>query len=408
MKLKYLSEMKTGVVETYINISRPAALLSIRKKLWDNRIFKIACGSGTFDTHWTEVLMREAGRFMDGLSLHWYTLPTGNWSDKGSATEFGEDQWFSTMKNTLVMDKLIRTHATIMDKYDPEKKVAMIVDEWGTWCNVEPGTNPGFLFQQNTVRDALVAGINLNIFNSHCDRVQMANIAQMVNVLQAIILTEGEKMVLTPTYHVFDMYKEHMDNKLLQSGFKGSEPRYCFGEDSVPAVSMSASMSEESGQIFITICNLDPNSSQNVEIEIRGAAGLLSEAEGTVLTGGSMNDHNTFDMPDKVTPKAMSRMPVKDNVLKVTLPPMSVSAIKVNNGAQEKSITGTGEVRSPVPEQSVNRSHEQECPLPADGINASMPRSGQNNILDFQVHANGWNTDEHNCGKRTGNKNGTG
>ncbi|NMA34672.1 MAG: alpha-N-arabinofuranosidase, partial [Clostridiaceae bacterium] len=215
----------------------------------DNRIFKIACGSGNFDTNWTEVLMREAGRFMDGLSLHWYTIPTGNWSDKGSATEFGEDEWFGAMRNTLIMEKLIAMHSNIMDKYDPEKKVAMIVDEWGTWCNVEPGTNPGFLFQQNSVRDALVAGINLNIFNSHCDRVQMANIAQLINVLQSVILTEGEKMVLTPTYHVFDMYKEHMGNKLLQYGFKGAEPVYSFGEERVPAVSVSASRSEESGQI---------------------------------------------------------------------------------------------------------------------------------------------------------------
>jgi alpha-N-arabinofuranosidase len=296
----------------------------------DNRIFKIACGSGNFDTNWTEVLMREAGRFMDGLSLHWYTIPTGNWSDKGSATEFGEDEWFGAMRNTLIMEKLIAMHSNIMDKYDPEKKVAMIVDEWGTWCNVEPGTNPGFLFQQNSVRDALVAGINLNIFNAHCDRVQMANIAQLINVLQSVILTEGEKMVLTPTYHVFDMYKEHMGNKLLQYGFKGAEPVYSFGEESVPAVSVSASRSEESGQIFVTLCNLDPNNSQNVEIDIRGAAGNLSEANGTVLTGGSMTAHNTFDKPDNVKPAAMNKIPVRNNSLTVTLPPMSVTALEIS------------------------------------------------------------------------------
>ena len=295
----------------------------------DNRIFKIACGPGNFDTHWTEVLMREAGRFMDGLSMHWYSLPTGNWKDKGSATEFGEDQWFSTLRNILLIDDLIKKHSVIMDKSDPEKRVAIIFDEWGTWYNVEPGTNPGFLFQQNTVRDALVAGVALNIFNSHCDRVQMANIAQLINVLQAVIFTEGEKMVLTPTYHVFDMYKEHMGNRLLQSGFKVSEPGYSFGDESIPAVSMSASMPEGSGQIFITICNLDPNNSQNIEIDIRGTACKLSEAEGTVLTGSAMNARNTFDKPDNVKPAAMNRVPVKDNVLEVTLPPMSVSAITV-------------------------------------------------------------------------------
>ena len=296
----------------------------------DNRIFKIACGSGNFDTNWTEVLMREAGRFMDGLSLHWYTIPTSNWSDKGSATEFGEDEWFGAMRNTLIMEKLINMHSNIMDKYDPEKRVAMIVDEWGTWCNVEPGTNPGFLFQQNSVRDALVAGINLNIFNSHCDRVQMANIAQLINVLQSVILTEGEKMVLTPTYHVFDIYKEHMGNKLLQSGFSGTEPKYCFGDESIPAVSVSASLSEESGQIFVTLCNLDPNNSQNVEIDIKGAAGNYSAAEGTVLAGSAMNAHNTFDKPDNVKPAAMNKIPVRNNSLTVTLPPMSVTALEIS------------------------------------------------------------------------------
>ena len=183
----------------------------------DNRIYKIACGASDFDFRWTEVLMREAGRFMDGLSLHYYTVP-GDWSNKGSATEFDEREWFVTMKKTLVMDDLITRHSSIMDYYDPEKRVGLIVDEWGTWYDVEPGTNPGFLYQQNTLRDALVAGINLNIFNNHCDRVHMANLAQTVNVLQAMILTEGERMVLTPTYHVFYMYKVHQKQPTVACG----------------------------------------------------------------------------------------------------------------------------------------------------------------------------------------------
>ena len=146
---------------------------------------------------------------MNGLSLHYYTLPTGNWSKKGSATEFAEDEWFSTLKSTLRMEELIRDHGALMDEKDPEKKVGMVVDEWGTWYDVEPGTNPGFLYQQNTLRDAIVAGLNFHIFQEHADRVSMANIAQTVNVLQAMILTDGGRMVLTPTYHVFEMYKVH-------------------------------------------------------------------------------------------------------------------------------------------------------------------------------------------------------
>ena len=187
----------------------------------DNVIYKIACGPSAGDYTWTEVVMREAGHLLNGLSLHYYTLPTNSWTgSKGSATEFGEEEWFKTLKHTLVMEELVTKHSIIMDKYDPEKKIGLIVDEWGAWYDVEPGTNPGFLYQQNTLRDALIAGINLNIFNNHCDRVQMANIAQLVNVLQAVILTEGDKMLLTPTYHVFNMYKVHQDADLLSVEFE--------------------------------------------------------------------------------------------------------------------------------------------------------------------------------------------
>ncbi|MDP4088563.1 MAG: alpha-L-arabinofuranosidase C-terminal domain-containing protein, partial [Bacillota bacterium] len=169
----------------------------------ENKIFKIAGGANTDDYNWTEVLMREAGRYMDGLSLHYYTVPGDFWLGKGSAVKFEEDEWFQTMAKSYRMDELLTKHSNIMDKYDPDKRVALVVDEWGTWFDVEPGTNPGFLYQQNTMRDALVASIHFNIFHDHCDRVRMTNIAQCVNVLQAVILTEGAKMIKTPTYHVF-------------------------------------------------------------------------------------------------------------------------------------------------------------------------------------------------------------
>jgi len=184
----------------------------------DNRVFRIACGANAGDYHWTETLMREAGRYMDGLSLHYYTVP-GTWMHKGPATGFGEREWFATLNKALVMDELIRKHAAIMDKYDPEKRVALVVDEWGTWYDPEPGTNPAFLYQQNTMRDALVAGLTLHVFHRHCDRVRMANLAQVANVLQSVVLTDGPKMVLTPTYHVFEMFKEHQGAERL--GLRG-------------------------------------------------------------------------------------------------------------------------------------------------------------------------------------------
>ena len=193
----------------------------------NKKIRKIACGANSDDYEWTQEVMKACFRrispqqhgMMDGLSLHYYTVPE-TWDHKGSATEFAEKDWYKTMKKTMYMEELIRRHSAIMDQYDPDKKVGMIVDEWGTWYDVEPGTNPGFLYQQNTMRDALVAGINLNLFNKHSDRVKMANIAQMVNVLQSMILTEGEKMVKTPTYHVFDLYQVHQENDLLASSLE--------------------------------------------------------------------------------------------------------------------------------------------------------------------------------------------
>ncbi len=191
-----------------------------------NRLFKIAGGPNTNDYHWTETLMKNIStNMLGGISLHYYTVPN-SWDKKGSATNFTEKDYFATLKSTLYMEELVTRHSSIMDQYDPQKKVALVVDEWGTWYDVEPGTNPGFLFQQNSMRDAMVAAINLNIFNNHCDRVRGANIAQMVNVLQAIIFTDGAKMVLTPTYYIFEMYKIHQQAALIPLNFKS--PEYVF------------------------------------------------------------------------------------------------------------------------------------------------------------------------------------
>ncbi|MDR0731439.1 MAG: alpha-N-arabinofuranosidase, partial [Treponema sp.] len=178
----------------------------------DARLYKIACGPAGDDYNWTEVIMKNtAGTgLLNGLALHHYTVP-GEWSHKGSATEFSEAEWFSTLRKALYTEELLQKHSAIMDRYDPQRKVGLVMDEWGTWYDVEPGTNPGFLYQQNSLRDALVAGIHFNSFNNHAERLYMANIAQTINVLQSVILTEGPKMILTPTYHAFDMYKVHQD-----------------------------------------------------------------------------------------------------------------------------------------------------------------------------------------------------
>lgn len=290
----------------------------------DNTIYKVACGANTDDYNWTEVLMREAGRFMNAISLHYYTVPHDFFTGKGSATEFDEEEWFKTLQKAMYMEELVDKHTTIMDKYDPEKKVDLIVDEWGSWYDVEPGTNPGFLYQQNTLRDALIAGISLNIFNNHCDRIQMANIAQTVNVLQAMIFTEGHKMILTPSYHVFEMYKVHKDAQLLSLEVEDNE--YCCNGEKLPHISVSSSQDNE-GKIHISICNLNPSQDIEVDIDIRGIT--VKSAEGTLLTAKEMNAMNTFEDSDHVKIDVFKDVKMENNHAKCKIPSKSVVVLEI-------------------------------------------------------------------------------
>jgi len=288
------------------------------------RPFRVAVGPSDGDYNWMEVLMREAGRFIEGVDFHHYTL-AGTWASKGPATGFTEAQWFRSMRNAIAVDEMINRHSAIMDKYDPRKRVALIVGEWGTWHDPEPGSRPGFLYQQNTMRDAVVAAASLDIFNKHADRVRGANIAQMVNVLQAMILTQGRQMVLTPTYHVFEFYTVHHDAVLLPiSVTRGGW--YSLGIDSIPAVSASASR-DKSGTIHVTMSNLDPNATRTVTVDIQGAS--ATSATGRVITGDKMDAFNTFERPDVVTPATFTGARVANGQLTVTLPAHSVVVLEL-------------------------------------------------------------------------------
>ena len=281
-----------------------------------NQIYKIACGSSGLDYDWTEQVMKIAGRYMDAITLHHYTLPTGNWQKKGAATGFSEAEYYQTMVNCLKMEELVSNHLQIMNKYDPEHKVGLIVDEWGTWYDVEPGTNPGFLYQQNTMRDALVAAVTLNIFNKYSSRVVMANIAQTVNVLQAVVLTEGAKMVLTPTYHVFEMYKVHQDAMLVGSYIQTET----IGDYNIPNLSVSASTDAE-GALNITSANLSMSKSAPVVCDIAGMG--VKSATGRVLTG-PVGAYNSFEAPETVKVADFSDIKIENGKLTFELPPNSV------------------------------------------------------------------------------------
>jgi alpha-N-arabinofuranosidase len=289
------------------------------------RLKKIASGPNADDYNWTDVIMKNIPNWMMwGISLHYYTIPSGDWGHKGSATSFSESEYFNTMVNCLKMDTLVTKHAAIMDKYDPKKRVALVVDEWGVWTDVEPGTNPGFLYQQNSLRDALIAATNLNIFNNHCDRVRAAALAQTVNVLQSLILTDKEKMLLTPTYYIFDLYKVHQDAKYLP--IQLNAPDYVVDGKRIPAVNASASV-DASGRIHVSLVNLDVHNN----IAINASMGKLkwSGVTGQVLTSGNITDINTFDNPGKVSIKSFTGAKKQGDNLVVNLPPKSVVVLEL-------------------------------------------------------------------------------
>jgi alpha-N-arabinofuranosidase len=308
--------------EYYANIYRQYATFMTG---WSNseRLFRIASGANSSDYHWTEVLMRDIPHNMlEGVALHHYAVM--DWSNKGPATGFDEMQYMKTMKVALLMDELITKHTAIMDKYDPQKKIALVVDEWGGWYDVEPGSNPGFLYQQNTMRDAVLAGATLNIFHKHGDRVRMANLAQTVNVLQAVILTNEESMVLTPTYHVMEMYKVHQDATLLSLDVK-SEP-YSIQNEAVSAVSASASRDQQ-GLVHLSLVNIDARKAQDISIDIKGK--LFTSVTGRILTSTHLNAHNTFEKPQAVQPQIFKEASLKNTKLMVKAPPFSVLVLEL-------------------------------------------------------------------------------
>ena len=291
-----------------------------------NRLFRLASGPNEADYHWTELVMRDMGFMIDGIGLHYYV-----WGEGETAVNFDEKHWFTSMRKALHMNELIEKHSAIMDKYDPYKRVTLAVDEWGTWFASDPGTNPGFLRQQSTLRDALVAGTTLNIFNNHADRVRMANIAQAINVLQAVILTDGPQMVLTPTYYVFDMYKVHQN--ALMTPVEVLSPKYSYKGSDIDAVNASASIDED-GSLNITICNMSPIDACKTTVDITGynARKLVGE----IITADDMTTHNTFNEPENIELLSFKDFKLKGNEVIVNLPPMSLVKVKVQGEAELK------------------------------------------------------------------------
>ena len=290
-----------------------------------NHLERVAAGPGGTELKWLDVLAGRVKEGVQGISLHYYTL--GNtWKDKLPATGFPESGWYAVLRDALKIDKLLSDAETIMQRNDPSGRVGLYVDEWGTWYSAEPGANPAFLYQQNTIRDAVVAGATFNILHRHVPRVRMANIAQLVNVLQALILTEGDKIVLTPTYHVFDMYQVHQDATFLPVDVTTDSS--VLGPESLPTISASASRDAE-GHLHLSLVNLDPKVAANVEARIEGAA--VRTVSGRVLTAPAMDAHNTFAAPDRVQPAAFDGATLQGQLLRARLPPRSVVVLALGS-----------------------------------------------------------------------------
>ena len=292
---------------------------------WENTggLMRIASGASDADYHWTETLMKNIPLDMlGGIAMHHYSVI--EWNHKGSATDYSELQYFQTMQSACSMDSLVINHSAILDKYDPKKRVALVVDEWGGWYDVEKGTNPGFLYQQNTMRDAMIAGVTLNVFNNHADRVRMANLAQCINVLQAVILTDKEKMILTPTYHVMEMYNVHQGATLIPLAVKSND--YVFNGKKLKAVTASASK-DKNGATHISLVNIDASKAQTITVDL---ATLSAKAvTGRILTSSKLQSYNSFENPDAITPAAFNGAVLKAGKLSVTLPPFSVVVLEL-------------------------------------------------------------------------------
>ncbi len=283
---------------------------------------RIAVGPDSTDSSYLEAVMQAWQKKgwswdIEGVSLHSYTV--GKWPPSYKATGFGEGDYAALIHDTLRMEDMLRQHSATMDKYDPQKKISLVVDEWGSWLAPTPGSPVGFLEQQNSQRDAIIAALNINMFARHGDRVRMANIAQMVNVLQAMILTDKDRMILTPTYHVFKMYVPFQDATFIPVSM--NPQTFQSGEVTLPRIDAVAARSK-SGQLWLAITNLDPNRSAHIEI----ISPAIKSAAGDILSSSKIDSINTFEYATVVSPKPIAGR-VSGHAVTLTLTPHSVAVV---------------------------------------------------------------------------------
>ena len=292
----------------------------------NNKLFRIASGASDYDYNWTNVLMKNIGNRMNALSVHYYTVK--DWNHKGKSSPFTPEEYYLTLQKCLDIDSVITKHSAIMNQTDPEKTIGLMVDEWGTWWDEEPGTIPGHLYQQNTLRDAMVAALSLNVFHKHADRVKMANIAQVVNVLQSMILTDTKgngHMVLTPTYYVFKMYKPFQNATSLPSDVQCSSHSF---EKGLPIANLQSSSAKTTdGTIIVSLANIDLQKGQEVALALDGYN--ANSVCGEILTAKNITDYNDFNHTETIKSENFTGAKIKKNQIMVKIPAKSIVVLKI-------------------------------------------------------------------------------
>lgn len=284
-------------------------------------ILRIAGGANAENYEWTETLMKSVpAQLMRGLSVHCYVKPGA----ESGGVHFSDDSWYQTAANTYAKEALFKRNIEIMDHYDPEKKVAMAVDEWGIWVDNEPGTAPGYLYQQNTMRSALCAALMLHIFHKYADRIRVANLAQTINVLQAILLTEGGDMIKTPTYHVFDLLKDHQGANFVPVTWE-REPEAI--QKNLPHVDLSSSVKEDT--LTVSLINLSAQREAVVELALLPAKPVSAIGR---LMSGEPTAHNTFADPNHVHTVELEGITLKEGMVCVSLPPCAIASVEIKLG----------------------------------------------------------------------------
>ncbi|MDT7838890.1 alpha-N-arabinofuranosidase [Aquabacterium sp. OR-4] len=289
-----------------------------------NRPKLVASGGQNDELNWTEVLSRDVKQRIDAISHHRYSLPTGDWKIKGSAIGFAEREWLSTLAVVPRIDANLAQQRALLDRHDPARKIALYFDEWGSWYDPEPGTDPGFLVQRNTLRDAVLAALHFHVFHAHAERVKMANVAQMVNVLQAMVITSGPRMVLTPTYHAFRMHLPFQDATALTLQLQ-AVPRYALGDLAMPQLSASAARGAD-GKLYLSLVNVHPREPLALALSLGGV--VPTAVRGQLLTAAAMDAENTLDAPERLRPQAFEAR-ARNGRLPLELPAKSVLVLEV-------------------------------------------------------------------------------